>query len=159
MSDATIDPSPTAAATRFVEPLRTSPAAKRPTRLVSSGSGSRSSGQQSAPPVGEHVRSRDDVAGRVGEDVLARAPVRVRAAADAEEDAVDRAPLSFAAGVRERHRAELVAVLVQLRELRLEMDVDQRMLLDPLDQVVRTSTCRAGRRERASSRARSGSRS
>ena len=36
-SAATIDPSPTAAATRFVEPWRTSPAAKSPTRLVSSG--------------------------------------------------------------------------------------------------------------------------
>ena len=159
MSDATIDPSPTAAATRFVEPLRTSPAAKSPTRLVSSGSGSRSSGQQSGAAVREHARSRHDVAGRVGQDVLARAPVRVRAAADAEEDAVDRAPLGRAAGVGERDRAELVAVLVQLRELRLEADVDQRMLLDPLDQVLRTWTCRAGRRERASSRARSGSRS
>ena len=57
MSDATIDPSPTAAATRFVEPWRTSPAAKRPTRLVSSGIGSRSSGQRVGAALGrEDVR-------------------------------------------------------------------------------------------------------
>ena len=40
-----IAPSPTAPATRLVEPYRTSPAAKTQGRLVSSGSGSRSSGQ------------------------------------------------------------------------------------------------------------------
>ena len=118
MSDATIDPSPTAAATRFVEPWRTSPAAKRPTRLVSSGIGSRSSGQRVGAALGrEDVGSRDDVAGRVREDVLARAPVGVRTAADAEEDAVDRARLGSAARVGERHRGEPIAVLVQLREL------------------------------------------
>ena len=50
MSDATMEPSPTAAATRFVEPCLTSPAANSPTRLVSSGRGSRSSGQQSGMP-------------------------------------------------------------------------------------------------------------
>ena len=97
MSDATIDPSPTAAATRFVEPCRTSPAAKSPTRLVSSGSGSRSSGQQSRTrPSATQVLPREDEARGVGEHVLARAPVGVRAAADAEEDAVDGACLGLA---------------------------------------------------------------
>ena len=37
--------------------------------------------------------------------------------------------------------AEPVAVRVQLRQLRLEVDVDQRMLLDPLDQVGGHATC------------------
>src|SRR5262245_6879892 len=38
---------------------------------------------------GEHVPAGEDVAGRVGEHVLAGAPVGVRRAADAQEDAVD----------------------------------------------------------------------
>ena len=38
-------PSPTPAATRLIEPWRTSPAAKMPGTLVSSRNGSRSSGQ------------------------------------------------------------------------------------------------------------------
>ena len=46
-SAAAMAPSPTAPATRLVEPWRTSPAAKRPGTLVSRASGSRSSGQGS----------------------------------------------------------------------------------------------------------------
>jgi hypothetical protein len=38
----TDEPSPTAAATRFIDPARTSPAAKTPGTLVSNGSGRRS---------------------------------------------------------------------------------------------------------------------
>ena len=47
--------------------------------------------------------------------------------ADAEEDRVDGARLGLARGIGERHGRELVAVLVQLGQLRLQMDVDQRM--------------------------------
>ncbi len=45
MSATAIDPSPIAAAQRFTDPQRTSPAANTPGRLVSSGSGSRGRGQ------------------------------------------------------------------------------------------------------------------
>src|SRR5205085_11615714 len=49
--------------------------------------------------VSEQVLSRQDVASTIGQDVLARAPVRVRPAADAEEDAVDSAGLALAGRV------------------------------------------------------------
>ena len=67
--------------------------------------------------------------------MLAGAPLGVRPAADAEEDAVDGASLGLAGGVREGHGAELSTARVQLGQLRLDVDVDQRMRLDPLDQV------------------------
>src|SRR4029077_6660412 len=109
MSEATIDPSPTAAATRLVDPCRTSPAAKSPTRLVSSASGSRSSGQQSGRPAwppragpggGEPRAARrpglapqvgpgEDEAAVVRDHVPPRAPLGVGPAAQAEEGAVD----------------------------------------------------------------------
>ena len=47
-----MDPSPTADATRFTEPCRTSPAANTPGMLVSSGERARSSGQASRREVG-----------------------------------------------------------------------------------------------------------
>src|SRR5690606_31752670 len=45
-----VEPSPTAAPIRFTEPARASPATKTPGRAVSSGKGSRSSGQPGGPP-------------------------------------------------------------------------------------------------------------
>lgn len=51
-TDATaLAPSPTAAATRFIDPCLTSPAANRPGTLVSNGSGSRPSALHVAPSV------------------------------------------------------------------------------------------------------------
>ena len=46
-----MDPSPTAEATRFAEPLRTSPAAKTPGRLVSSRKGDRAASRQRSRSV------------------------------------------------------------------------------------------------------------
>ena len=45
------------------------------------------------------------------------------------------ARLGLAGGVGERHGSDLVVARVQLGQLRLEMDVDERMMLDPLDQI------------------------
>src|SRR3712207_7957143 len=50
-------PSPTAEATRLIEPLRTSPAANTPGRLVSSRYGSRASSRQASPPSAERPNS------------------------------------------------------------------------------------------------------
>lgn len=47
----TMDPSPTADATRFTDPLRTSPAANTPGRLVSSRNGARPTDRQRSAPV------------------------------------------------------------------------------------------------------------
>src|SRR5207302_6106470 len=46
--------------------------------------------------VFQEILSGQDVAGGIGEDVLTRAPLRVWATADAEEDTVDRASLGLA---------------------------------------------------------------
>jgi hypothetical protein len=128
-SAAAIAPSPTAPATRLVEPWRTSPAVKRPGRLVSSGS------VVGAPTGNEEILAGHDVAGGVGQDAFGRAPVGVRPTADADEDGIRRLGASFAGGVGDGHAAEPPAVRVQPGQLGLEADVDQRMLLDSLDQV------------------------
>ena len=69
--------------------------------------------------------------------MLAGTPIGVRPAPDAQEDGVDRIRPGAAPGVSEGHAREPVAVLVQFGQPRLEPDVDQRMLLDPLDQIRR----------------------
>src|SRR5204862_4341616 len=51
------------------------------------------------------------------------------------EDGVHRSRLRLARRVGEGHGRELVAVLVQVRQLSLQTDIDQRVLLDPPDQV------------------------
>src|SRR5262249_51147662 len=73
-----IDPSPTAEATRFTEPWRTSPAAKTPGRLVSSEKGRRSSGQDPSPsssgPVSTKPLSPSAISGG-SQSVFGRAPI------------------------------------------------------------------------------------
>src|SRR5438034_11768954 len=56
----------------------------------------------------EQILSGQDVTGRVREDVLAWAPVGVRATADAQEDAVHRSCLRLARGIGERRCRERV---------------------------------------------------
>src|SRR5882724_9801482 len=85
----------------------------------------------------EEVLSGQDVAGGIGEDVLARTPVGVWAPTYAEEDGVHRALLGFARRIGEARGRDLVTVRVQLGQLRLQMEVDQWVLFDPLDQVGR----------------------
>ncbi len=72
------DPSPTADATRFTEPLRTSPAANTPGRLVSSGSGRRSRGHEASSPRSGPVttKPRSSLAISGGsQSVRGRAPI------------------------------------------------------------------------------------
>ncbi len=90
-SSTAIAPSPTAAATRLVEPRRTSPAANTPGRDVSSGYGSHGSGHTDRAPVSERLRSSpagDDVPGGVDENAGVAHPGRVGLAADADEQGV-----------------------------------------------------------------------
>ena len=82
-----IDPSPTADATRLVDPWRTSPTANTPGRLVSNGIGGRSSGQpaggrpsssRSVPVSTNPHRSRRMGSG--SQSVWGSAPIRMNSA-------------------------------------------------------------------------------
>ena len=129
-------PSPTAPATRLVEPLRASPAAKSPGTLVSSGNGSRSSGQ----PAGRRPWARrsgpvEQVARPIDEDAGAGRPAGAGDAADAQEQRAGRQPLGRPLGVDDRDRGEGLPARVHLRDLRAEADVDEVAALDALDEV------------------------
>ena len=76
-------PSPTAEATRLTEPCRTSPAAKTPGTLVSSGNGARA-GDVIAGPAGRQVLAREDESLVVAVDAL-REPIGVRRGTDEDE--------------------------------------------------------------------------
>ena len=79
-----IEPSPTAEATRLIEPLRTSPTAKTPGRLVSSEQRRAPGSVGAVPAVGatsRPVRTKP----RVVERELVAEPARVRLGADEDE--------------------------------------------------------------------------
>ena len=106
MAATTAAPSPTAVATRLMEPRRVSPTAKTPRRLVSSGCRTRRvSGRPGSPPssrrvlgrcvglgVHAHLHEAELVA---GDDALE--PVGVRGGADEDEEAVARRPVPLTA--------------------------------------------------------------
>ena len=82
MSRTTVAPSPTADATRLIEPYRTSPAANTPGMLVSSIMRSRCLRLRSG--VLEKITTCDHVALRVAHDLIGE-PLGVRLAADHDE--------------------------------------------------------------------------
>ena len=98
---ATIDPAPTADATRFITPAHTFPAAKMPGTLVSSGSGSRRSFHTRGKSV-ELVKSRpmsthpfSSRSTRSGSHSLrGRVPMKTNAASASSTDTVP-APIGF----------------------------------------------------------------
>ena len=143
-----IEPSPTAEATRFIEPWRTSPAAKTPGMLVSSENGLRSSGQ---PAVVVDVRAGADEAAVVRADssagsqsVFGRAPI-IRKSASAV-DGLGRAVVAVA-----QVEALQPAVSPAADDLGPEPHLDVGRRLDLLHQVVRHPRVeRVGRAPRAS---------
>src|SRR3954451_5342551 len=119
-----IEPSPTAAAQRFVEPERTSPAAKTPGMLVSS---------KLAAPAASAVRRKPSSC-----RALARArgdptPEPLRARPRAEEEEEERERQTSAVG--ERDRLETPVAAVELGDLAAVADGDAGAL-EILDQVV-----------------------
>ena len=83
-----VAPSPTAVATRLPEPWRTSPAAKTPGMLVSSRSGSRSSGQRAASAADHLGPSEDEprlssTMSFASQPVGGSAPIKMKSAAAA----------------------------------------------------------------------------
>ena len=121
-----IAPSPTAAAQRFVDPDRTSPAAKTPGRLVSS----RYSAFAAAPVQDETVF--------VAEDRLAE-PLGAGRCPEEEEQERERQPLA----VRERHRLEPAVVAVERRDLGAIPHRDP-VALEVVDEVVRHRLAQVG---------------
>ena len=89
-------PSPMAAAQRLTDPQRTSPAANTPGRLVSSGSGSRDSGQSLPGPRATSLPVTRYPAG-VGDQPDPRGAVGAGGAADADEQGIRRQPYRFGA--------------------------------------------------------------
>ena len=153
-------PRPTAPATRFTEPCRTSPAANTPGMLVSSASGSRSSGQPSG---------RVPSSSRSG-------PVRMKPASSVPDARSPRAQPVRGVPPMQRNSAEPACVSARRRR---RCDGHRapagRPRVQPASPAVaaarrsagaprcarrdrRTSTCRARRRARPSSRARPRSR-
>ena len=139
------EPSPTAVATRLLEPLRTSPAAKMPGIDVSKGSGARAA----------NASVRDDAAGKrpVGEDEalvveLERAlePRRGGVGADEAEEpgALDGA--AFAGrGVLDGHGLEVVTA-GERAHLGGDEERDPWVGVDALDEVVRHAVREIGAR-------------
>ena len=129
-------PSPTAAATRWTDPARTSPAAKTPGRLVSSG--------RPAPGL-----ARDDVAPVVSGD-LVREPRRVGHGADEDDErgGVDRLDLARPR-VQELEPLE-PALAVGAGDLGRVADDHVRRVADRVDQVLGHARTRATTSERGS---------
>ena len=121
----------------MVEPWRTSPAANSPGTLVSSASGSRSSGQPAGRrPPSQQVGTGEDVAGAVGAHAALGRPARPRLPAEAQEQRLRGQPLAAFGGVRDRRPGEVPVVGVQLAHLGLQPHVDQRVGLDARDQIL-----------------------
>ena len=97
-------PSPLAAATRFIEPARMSPAAKTPGTVVS-----RLSGGSPPARLPRHVATRQHEAPRVARDRVGQ-PVAVRRRTDEQEEAPAVAPLSVPSACRARDPAEPAVV-------------------------------------------------
>ena len=131
-----IDPSPTADATRFTEPLRTSPAANTPGRLVSSRNGARPA---SLPALELAGLGRERAAGEHEAPLVqldaAAEPVGVRIGADEEEEGAGWEHLLLAA-VPRVHRPQ-VAVAVERGDAHPQVDRHVLQLLDPVHQVAR----------------------
>ena len=127
-----LDPSPTAAATRFIEPWRTSPAANTPSVDVSNGSALAVSATER---TGQLAVGEDEPIA-VEQHTLAQ-PRRRRSRTDEAEQACAR-DLLLAAGrpVRERYPFEMIPAGERLNFDAGE-EVDFRVGLDPLDQILR----------------------
>ncbi len=126
------DPSPTAAATRLVDPERRSPTASSPGRLVSSGSGLRSSASQlSSRSAGNEVAVGSHEAVLVGGDVAE--PRAVRFGADEGEQG--RAVQGHGrVALRERGLLEHRAA-GEGGDRGALVDLDPRVGVDPVDEV------------------------
>ena len=136
MERTTSAPSPTAAATRLVEPLRTSPMAKTPRRVHSSISGPRSAPSQCREKSAWRPRllAGDHEALVVLADVVDQ-PLRPRRGADHREH---RGGLDAAIGPRTRdHDGFELLVTLERPHLAPGPDADVRLGLDLIDQVAR----------------------
>ena len=127
-----IEPSPTAEATRLIEPLRTSPTANMPGRLVSSGSGAPAvgGGRGVAPPVRTKPLS-SSATSSPSHPVCGSAPMKTNSARASTRRAapVCRCP--------RRPRASSAVLAEQLAHLGVAPDLDVRDALDAVDQVAR----------------------
>ena len=121
-----IDPSPTAAAQRLVEPQRTSPAANMPGTLVSR--------RWSAPA---RFSGEDEAVRRASDDTAE--PLRARLRAEEAEEERQREPLA----ILERHGFEVPVGSVELTDLAAVPDGDA-VALELVDQIVRHRLAQVG---------------
>ena len=122
----TCAPSPTAAATRFTEPARTSPMANTPWRLVSSGRRS---------PARSRTRPHEALG--VQRHAGSGQPVGVRRRADEEEQVADRPPHLLARRAAPADRLQHAVAAFEAGDLGLRHHLDVGEALDAVDEVAR----------------------
>ena len=129
------EPSPTAVATRFIDPDRKSPMAKRPGWLVSNGSGDRSSDAQPSPSCSGVSERSVGTKPRLVERCAAVEPTRGRVRSDEGEQSSAREDDRAVGTIELNGSQRLVPVQGNDGRARAKRDVGVR--IDSLDQIAR----------------------
>ena len=131
-----LEPSPTAEATRFIDPRRTSPTAKTPGAEVSNGRGSLSAKMglsRASAGIDRSVRMKpfsSRATAPCSQDVAGSAPMKQKSATQVLVVRLSRRC------VFEDHRFQ-VAVTAELTDLGIRHDIDVRVGRDAIDEVAR----------------------